>query len=63
MLKEEWNHIIDTEEGQKIALSIVEQVLDQLSTVIFKKRVQHQLIPYTLDYLKSVSMEIVNVSL
>lgn len=61
MSKEEWTHIIDTEDGQKIALAIVEQVLDQVSTVIFKKRIQHELIPYTLNYVKSVSREIVNV--
>ena len=61
MSKEEWNSIIDAEEGQKTAILIVEQVMEKVSSVIFAKRIQNQLIPYTLQYVKSVSMDIVNV--
>lgn len=61
MSKEEWNTILDTEEGQKTAILVVEQVLEKVSRVIFEKRIQNQLIPYTLNYVKSVSLEIVHV--
>ena len=60
--KEEWINIVDGEEGQKLGILVVEQVLEKVSNVIFKKRIQNHLIPYTLDYVKSVAMEIIDVS-
>ena len=61
MSKEDWNSIIDIEEGVQTVLSVVEVVLEKVSEVIFKKRIQSQLIPYTLNYVKSVSMDIIHV--
>ena len=59
--KEEWFAIIDQEEGHKLAIQIVEDVLERSQTVIFQRRIQSQLIPYTLLFAKNTFMGVVQV--
>jgi hypothetical protein len=57
--KEEWISIIDQEEGQKLALNIVEEVLSKTQSVIFQRKIEQQLVPYTLNYVKNTVLGVI----
>ena len=59
--KEEWMSIIDVEEGHRLSVSIVEEVLQKTQDVIFQRRIQAQLIPYTLNYFRNTVLRVVEV--
>lgn len=61
--KEEWISIIEQEEGQKLAIQIVEEILNKSQTVIFQRRIQNQLIPYTLNYIRNTILGVAEVSI
>ena len=52
--KEEWWSIIDQEEGQKLAIQIIEEVLGRSQTVIFQRRIESQALGLFEDQVGSV---------
>lgn len=59
--KEEWFAIVDQEEGQKLVLNVMEEVLDKTQNVIFRRRIENQLLPYTLSYVRNTFLGVAEV--
>jgi hypothetical protein len=59
--KEEWFQILDQEEGHKFILLVLDEVLQKSQTVIFQKRIEAQLIPYTANHVKQSVLNTVQV--
>jgi hypothetical protein len=59
--KDEWFSILDQEEGQKLSIAIIEEIVSKSQNVIFQRKIQTQLIPYTLNYIKNTILGVVEV--
>lgn len=58
--KDEWNHFIEQEEGEMMALELIESVILNSQKVIFAKQIDVQILPYTVNYAESLLTDFIN---
>jgi hypothetical protein len=60
--KEEWMDIIAQEEGERFVLALLEDIIHQSHQILFKKHIDVQILPFTVNFARDVIMDIVHVS-
>ena len=63
MSKEDWNAIIEQEEGELFVVSLIDEILAKSQNVLFEKRIDIQVLPYTVSYCKNVLLDLINVKI
>ena len=59
--KEDWFQFIEQEEGELLAMSIVEQVVRKSEHVLFEKHIDVQVLPFVVQFAKATLLNIINV--
>jgi hypothetical protein len=59
--KEEWKLIIDQEEGELFVLSLIEDIIHESQQILFRKYIDIQILPYSVQYAHDAIRELVNV--
>jgi hypothetical protein len=44
-----------------LVLNVIEEVLDKTQNVIFRRRIENQLLPYTLSYVRNTFLGVAEV--
>ncbi|OAJ40238.1 hypothetical protein BDEG_24001 [Batrachochytrium dendrobatidis JEL423] len=58
--KEEWLQLVDQEEGESLALALVEDILQRSQHVLFEKHIDVQVLPYTVNFARDTLVSLVN---
>ncbi|KAJ3026324.1 UNVERIFIED_CONTAM: hypothetical protein HDU68_005861 [Siphonaria sp. JEL0065] len=56
---QEWFMVIDQEEGENLATSIVEGIVNRGQEVLFEKHIESQVLPYAVQFAKGTLLKIV----
>lgn len=59
--REDYQSLIDTEEGEIFIVSLVEEVVQKSQDVLFEKHIESQVLPYAVQFAKSAVDEIIEV--
>jgi hypothetical protein len=61
-LKDElWFAIVEQEESELMAVSLVEEILQRTQNVLFEKHIENQLLPYAVEFAKDQLLQSVQV--
>ncbi|KAJ3123889.1 hypothetical protein HK100_011447, partial [Physocladia obscura] len=55
----DWFTILDTEEGENLACSIVDAIVQRGQEVLFEKHIESQVLPYAVQFAKDTFLKIV----
>lgn len=58
--KEEWIAIIEQEEGELFILNIIEDIIHESEEILFKKHIDIQILPFTVNYAHQTIMDLIN---
>lgn len=59
--KEEWKGIIEQEEGELFVLSLIEDIIYESQQILFRKYIDIQILPYSVQHFHSTITELINV--
>jgi hypothetical protein len=59
--KEEWGLIIEQEEGEELILNLLEDIIHQSHQILFKKHIDVQILPYTVQFASNTIMDAIHV--
>ncbi|KAJ3109357.1 hypothetical protein HDU96_007245 [Phlyctochytrium bullatum] len=57
--KDEYTAIVDQEEGELLAISLIEEILTKGQDVLFEKHIESQVLPYAVQFAKDTILTIV----
>ncbi|KAJ3091468.1 hypothetical protein HK102_000414 [Quaeritorhiza haematococci] len=57
--KEEWQEIVDQEEGEQFIVSLIDEILQRSRDVIFEKHIESQVLPYALQFTKDTLIKVI----
>lgn len=59
--KEEWFHFIEEEESEMFALDLIEDIISNSQKVLFAKKIDAQILPYTVTFAEEAMNDMINV--
>ncbi len=59
--KEEWITILEQEDAEMVSIQVVEDIITSAQDVIFKKYLDQQILPYSLDFARNTLQDIIHV--
>jgi hypothetical protein len=59
--KEEWISIFEQEDGELFATGLIEEVILKSQQILFKKHIDIQILPFTVEFAKQTLLDIINV--
>ncbi len=59
--KEEWFSIFEQEDGELFVTDLIESIIHKSQQILFKKHIDIQILPYTVEFAKQTLLDIINV--
>lgn len=60
--KEDWFQIVDQEEGENLALSLIDDILTRSQHILFEKHIDVQVPPFAVNATRDTILSIINVN-
>jgi hypothetical protein len=59
MKQEAWSYMLEQEDGELFCLSLIEEILQKSQQVLFQKRIDSQVLPYSSSFCKEICQGLV----
>lgn len=56
-----WISLIDQEEGQLLAASLIEEIIQKSQDVLFERHIESQVLPYAVQFTKETLLAVIEV--
>jgi hypothetical protein len=61
ILPSEWFSIVDGEEGEQLASTLIEELIQRSQEVIFERHIESQVLPYAVSFAKDTFVDFIEV--
>ncbi|KAH6576038.1 hypothetical protein BASA50_005625 [Batrachochytrium salamandrivorans] len=58
--KEEWLQLIDQEDGESLAISLIQEILQRSQHILFEKHIDVQVLPYAVGFARDTLVSLIN---
>jgi hypothetical protein len=58
----DWIGLVDQEEGQLLAASLIEEIIQKSQDVLFERHIESQVLPYAVQFTKETLLAVIEVS-